>query len=303
MIFKIILLFCFCEFIHCEIQKAFENPNGSEDKKFWTDSAINDLKSRLNVKSNTNIAKNVIVFIGDGMGVQTHTASRIYKGQKKRKSGEEQILEWEKFPYTGQSKTYNVNYQVPDSAGTATALFSGVKTSMSVLGIDKTPPWNKCDKDLVEKHKLDSLLHKAVANGKATGIVTTTRITHATPAALYSHTPNRDWEADTWYENECKDVKDIAKQLIENDVGQKLDLIFGGGRRNFLLKNQGGKRTDEDLIEVWKKKKGENGAVLQNITQLKDWNEEGFALGLFSMSHMDFTLDRQNPNECTAPCD
>ena len=111
------------------------------------------------------------------------------------------------------------------------------------------------------------------------GIVTTTRITHATPAALYSHTPNRDWEADTWYENECKDVKDIAKQLIENEVGQKLDLIFGGGRRNFLLENQGGKRKDEDLIEVWKKKKGENGAVLQNITQLKDWNEEGFALG------------------------
>ena len=111
------------------------------------------------------------------------------------------------------------------------------------------------------------------------GIVTTTRITHATPAALYSHTPNRDWEADTWYENECKDVKDIAKQLIENDVGQKLDLIFGGGRRNFILESDGGKRKDEDLIDAWKKKKGENGAVLQNITQLKDWNEEGFALG------------------------
>jgi hypothetical protein len=46
---------------------------------------------------------------------------------------------------------------------------------MSVLGIDKTPPWNKCDKDLVEKHKLDSLLHKAVANGKATGTTTDKR--------------------------------------------------------------------------------------------------------------------------------
>ena len=112
------------------------------------------------------------------------------------------------------------------------------------------------------------------------GIVTTTRITHATPAALYSHTPNRDWEADSWYQNECKDIKDIAKQLIENDVGQKLDLIFGGGRRNFLPKSLEGKRTDDlNLIEAWKKKKGENGAVLQNITQLKDWNEEGFALG------------------------
>ena len=46
------------------------------------------------------------------MGVQTHTASRIYKGQKMGKSGEDEILEWEKFPYTGQSKTYNTDFQV-----------------------------------------------------------------------------------------------------------------------------------------------------------------------------------------------
>ena len=72
------------------------------------------------MKPNTNKAKNVIFFIGDGMGVQTHTAARIYKGQKNGKSGEEEILEWEKFPYTGQSKTYNTDFQVPDSAGTAT---------------------------------------------------------------------------------------------------------------------------------------------------------------------------------------
>ena len=93
-------------------------------------------------------------------------------GQKNGQSGEEAILEWEKFPYTGQSKTYNVDYQVPDSAGTATALFSGVKTNMAVLGIDKTPKWSnkKCDPELVEKHKLESLLDKAIANDKATGI-------------------------------------------------------------------------------------------------------------------------------------
>ena len=59
------------------------------------------------------------------MGVATHTAARIYKGQKEGHSGEEEILEWEKFPYTGQSKTYNTDYQVPDSAATATALFTG----------------------------------------------------------------------------------------------------------------------------------------------------------------------------------
>ena len=74
----------------------------------------------MNLKPNTNKAKNVIFFVGDGMGVQTHTMARIYKGQKYGKSGEEEILEWEKFPYTGQSKTYNTDFQVPDSAGTAT---------------------------------------------------------------------------------------------------------------------------------------------------------------------------------------
>ena len=63
------------------------------------------------------------------MGVNTHTAARIYKGQKNGGFGEEAILAWEKFPYTGQSKTYNTDHQVPDSAGTATAMFSGVSLS------------------------------------------------------------------------------------------------------------------------------------------------------------------------------
>ena len=105
------------------------------------------------------------------MGVQTHTASRIYKGQKMGKSGEEEILEWEKFPYTGQSKTYNTDFQVPDSAGTATALFTGVKTRMAVLGIDGTPNYNSCDPEILEKSKLKSLLHRAVEDGKATGLL------------------------------------------------------------------------------------------------------------------------------------
>lgn len=121
------------------------------------------------VKLNTKKAKNVILFIGDGMGVQTHTAARIYKGQKGGKSGEESILEWEKFPFSGQSKTYNTDYQVPDSAGTATALFTGVKTRMSVLGIDGIPKFNTCDPELLERSKLKNLLHKAIDHGKATG--------------------------------------------------------------------------------------------------------------------------------------
>ena len=61
------------------------------------------------------------------MGVQTHTASRIYKGQKMGKSGEDEILEWEKFPYTGQSKTYNTDFQVsmPTIVSDKVQLFTG----------------------------------------------------------------------------------------------------------------------------------------------------------------------------------
>ena len=62
-------------------------------------------------------------------------------------------------------------FQVPDSAGTATALFTGVKTRMAVLGIDGTPNYNSCDPEILEKSKLKSLLHRAVEDGKATGLL------------------------------------------------------------------------------------------------------------------------------------
>lgn len=67
-------------------------------------------------------------FIGDGMGISTTTAARIFDGQNKNQHGEENVLSWEKFPYTALTKTYNTDSQVPDSAGTATAFASGVKT-------------------------------------------------------------------------------------------------------------------------------------------------------------------------------
>ena len=76
----------------------------------------------------THTAKNAIFFLGDGMSITTVTASRILEGQKRNQSGEENVLSWEQFPWTALSKTYNVDSQVPDSAGTATAYLEGVKT-------------------------------------------------------------------------------------------------------------------------------------------------------------------------------
>ena len=78
--------------------------------------------------------KNVIVFIGDGMSITTTTAARIYYGQQvKGVSGEEQDLIWDTFPETALLKTYNVDRQTPDSAGTATAYWTGVKTNIEVV--------------------------------------------------------------------------------------------------------------------------------------------------------------------------
>ena len=132
--------------------------------------------------------------------------------------------------------------------------------------------------------------------------MTNTRITHATPAALYSHVPNRDWEADSniplEYRQKCRD---IAHQLVFSEAGSKLNLIFGGGRRNFLPKDQGGKREDGvNLIEKWKElreQKAQSHQVLLNKDDLENWDNTEFALGLFEMSDMNYILDRNVQEE------
>ena len=73
-------------------------------------------------------------------------------------------------------------FQVPDSAGTATALFTGVKTRMAVLGIDGIPSYNSCEPEVLEKSKLKSLLHRAVEDGKATGMWKNICVIHQVPA-------------------------------------------------------------------------------------------------------------------------
>ena len=77
----------------------------------------------------------MIFFVGDGMSVSTITAARILEGQIKGMLGEENNLSFDLFPYTCMAKTYNVDAQTPDSSGTMTALMSGVKTDIGVVGV------------------------------------------------------------------------------------------------------------------------------------------------------------------------
>ena len=97
-----------------------------EDKKFWYLKGKDQIKKnrKLFVVKEYGAATNVIIFIGDGMGPSTVTATRMYKNSANEK-GEGLPLSFEEFPYVGQMRTYNVDHQVTDGAASATAMFTG----------------------------------------------------------------------------------------------------------------------------------------------------------------------------------
>ena len=91
----------------------------------------------------TSKARNLILFVGDGMGISTVTAARILDGQRGGGPGEENLLSFERFPYTALLKTYTTNQQTSESAGTMTAMVTGVKTKSSVLSVNGNVRANK----------------------------------------------------------------------------------------------------------------------------------------------------------------
>lgn len=272
-----------------------ESPEG------WFSSGQQELNLVLSNQQNTQQAKNIILFIGDGMGVSTVTAGRIFDGQDHGRPGEENILSFEQLPYMGLAKTYNTNQQTPDSAGTMTAMIGGIKTKAGFISINQIPSRGDCLN--TEQHAVPSFLEQAEDAGLATGIVSTARITHATPAATYAHLTERNWEGDSELSAEAKaqGCKDIAQQLIEFDHGDGIEVALGGGRRYFLPAVQTdpqtgakGRRLDgRDLTEEWRQKYTESQYVW-NRQQLQsiDAASTKHLLGLFNPSHMSFRADR-----------
>ena len=247
-------------------------------------------------------ARNVILFVGDGMGIATVTATRILDGQRRGGSGEENVLSFERFPYTAFSKTYTLDYQVGESAGTITAMMSGQKTHSAVLGEGPSVTPDKCEGAAAAS--IATLLEQAADRGLSTGVVTTTRITHATPGGTYAHTPSRDWESDvsTPPEAQAQGCRDIARQLVEFSHGSGIDVMFGGGRALFLPRDvadpanpeQRGLRADgRNLIEQWKAAHP-RGAFVWNATQLSQVSTSrgSQVMGLFALDHMHFDVDR-----------
>ncbi|GAU92362.1 hypothetical protein RvY_04453 [Ramazzottius varieornatus] len=271
----------------------------SESPDYWDQVARNELRRALNVRKIEKRPKNVVFFLGDGMGITTLTASRIYKGQLNGRRGEEGTLSFENFPHVGLSKTYNDDAQVPDSAGTATAFFCGKKAALGVIGLNSNAKLDVCS--TAAGNEMSSILEWAQEAGKATGLVTTTRITHATPAGTYAHTPNRDWE----YDGEIPAAdrgrcKDIATQLIDSDPGRHIRVIFGGGRRMFLPTSAGGSRGDGlNLIDRWLREKSQlrpgKTFYVRNFTEMDqlDAANTDYVLGLFNSDHMKYELERE----------
>jgi alkaline phosphatase len=261
-----------------------------------------DLKARLAVQPRTGRAKNVILFVGDGMGVSTVTAARIYQGQKAGVDGESFVTAMDALPYSGLVKTYASDAQVSDSAPTATAMTTGVKTRNDVIGVDQTVPVGDCAAQ--RGHEVWTIFEEAESRGLATGVVSTARITHATPAATYAHVANRDWENDSAMPAAAKAAGcvDIARQLVEWPSGDGFEVVLGGGRAQFLPRNQAdpedagetGLRSDGlDLTAEWRAR-DRLAAYVWNKAQFDAVVPGGASrlLGLFDPDHMKYEARR-----------
>jgi alkaline phosphatase len=276
-----------------------EQGNPQHTSRYWYQQGQATLAEALALTPNTSRAKNVILFVGDGHGITSVTASRIFDGQSKGMQGEDNVLSFEAFPYVALSKTYNTNQQTPDSAGTMTAMMTGVKTSAGVLSIGPEATTGDCRREVAP---VPTLLEQAQSAGLATGIVTTTRITHATPAATYAHSVHRDWESSADIPQDMKQCsQDIASQLVANG---RLDVVLGGGRANFLpvgepdpeYPDKTGKRGDHrNLVAAWQQA-NPGGAYVWNEAQFNAVPADfsGRILGLFEPSHMLYEADRVN---------
>ncbi len=242
--------------------------------------------------------KNVLFFLGDGFGMVPMTAARIYA------AGEDGDLTIDTFPETAFVKTYSNDAQVTDSAPSMSAYMTGVKMNNEVVsmsadtqaadasgkaylsGADSTCPASG------NGHAVTTLLELAKAAGRGTGVVTTTRVTHATPAATYAHLCHRDGE------------NTIAAQLVpggggyNSKLGDGVDVVLGGGWQHFLPKGdaKGSSRSDgRNLVNeltVQGYRVAYDAAALAAVpaTTAK-------LIGLFNKSHMSFDLDRSTTAE------
>lgn len=261
----------------------------------WFTAGQERIEAELAKEINTNTARNVILIISDGNGVGTNYATRLFMGQREGGFGDDYVLPFESFPNLALAKTYNVNAQTPDSAGTGTSMMAGVKTKAGIIGVNENVVRGDCSTfPGNEVTAISEILH---GMGKSTGFVSTARVTHATPASHYAKSADRNFENDSLLPEGCDTQKDIATQLLDAMESGLVTVAMGGGYRHFVPAGEElpvggtGRRTDGiDLVER---------AV--GLGAYHAWNDETFAaapldgtplLGLFEASHMMYEADR-----------
>lgn len=216
---------------------------------FYKASATSDLYPLTGSKK----IKNVILCIGDGMGLNQVTLASV------KVAGPGGRLHIERLPVAGLVRTHSANSLVTDSAAAGTALACGVKTNNGMIGM--TPDGRE--------HR--TILEAAQAKGMATGLVATSTITHATPASFGSHVKSRKMEPE------------IAQQLIAN----RINVLLGGGRKHFLPQSDpaGGRKDDVDLLA---QARAAGYTLVRTGSELRS-TEEAHVLGLFQFDALTTT--------------
>ena len=274
----------------------------ADSPEWWFEHGQQAVEAAKQLHPNNRPAKNVILFVADGMGISTVTAARILEGQLRGEHGEENLLSFEHLPHVALSKTYNTNQQTPDSAGTMTAMVTGIKTKAGIISANQHTVRGDCAS--MQGNELESILKQVAERGLATGVVSTARLTHATPATNYAHSPDRNWEDDRSIPaaEKAAGCKDIASQLIEFSHGDGIQVALGGGRRHFLpqtmedpeyMGSYGRRQDGRDLTAEWTSKDA-SAAYVWNKEQFDaiDTDKVSYLLGLFEPSHMQYEHDR-----------
>lgn len=201
-------------------------------------------------------AKNVILLIGDGMGLSQITLGRLYAGNKP--------LTLDSIDQVGTVSTYPTGSPkwITDSAAAGTALACGVKTYIGAIGVD------------ADKKTVPNILELAKQGGKATGVISTMRITNATPACFTAHDDSR------------RDETDIAL----DQLALQPDIMMGGGLDMFLPKEQGGARQDARDLTAELRSAGYTFVTDDGGLQ----KASGKILGLFASGPMPYEIDREN---------
>lgn len=263
----------------------------------WRIAAEDALAARLAARPNHARAKNIIVFIADGASPTLFTAARIHDGQRMGEIGDSHDAPSDLFPHTAMAKVYAANGRIPDSAATGTAIFTGVKTNIGAVGV---PAGVVSCADTLALAQTD-LADVARAYGRRVGVITTSTIVDATPAAVYAHAPTRRWGDPSRLstEDRAAGCHDIPEQL----VAANLDVAMGGGLALFTPEADGGARADgRDLVAEWRAG-GEGRVFVGDPAGLADGSaaEADQLFALFSPQEMFNDPARTNDGPTTAP--